>query len=167
LGLDALVIVLATKLGELFWIVPPLVTSASLLGAALTYWIGQTAGYAGLPRLIPGHQLDRMKARLDATGAGALAIAALMPPPFPLTAFLLTCGALEFDRRRFVVVFGLMRMIRYGTVALLVRHFGDGVLHMLQTEGVQAAVTTSIWITVMAAVAFGAVLWFRTRPQTA
>jgi Na+-driven multidrug efflux pump len=90
-----------------------------------------------------------------------------MPPPFPLTAFLLTCGALEFDRRRFVVVFGLMRMIRYGTVALLVRHFGDGVLHMLQTEGVQAAVTTSIWITVMAAVAFGAVLWFRTRPQTA
>ena len=86
-GFDALVAVLSARHGEIFWIFPPIVTAASLVGAALTYWIGQTAGDAGLPRLVPARYLERMKARLATTGAGALAAAAVMPPPFPLTAF--------------------------------------------------------------------------------
>src|SRR5215510_4628509 len=49
-GVDALVIVLASKYGGIFWIFPPLVTAGSLVGAALTYWVGHSAGGAGLTR---------------------------------------------------------------------------------------------------------------------
>jgi hypothetical protein len=52
-------------------------------------------------------------------------------------------------------------------VALLARHFGDRVLQVLEMDGVHTAITMSIWITVAASVAFGIVLWHRTRPQTA
>lgn len=166
-GFDALVAVLSAKHGEIFWVFPPIVTAASLLGAALTYWIGRTAGDAGLPRLVPARHLERIKARLATTGAGALAAAAIMPPPFPLTAFQLTCGALAFDRRRFFLVFGVMRLVRFAGVALLARHFGDRVLLVLEMDGVHTAVTTLIWITVAATLAFGIVLWHRTRPQPA
>ena len=166
-GFDALVAVLSARHSEIFWVFPPIVTVASLLGAALTYWIGRTAGDAGLPRLVPPHHLERIKARLATMGAGALAAAAVMPPPFPLTAFQLTCGALAFDRRRFFLVFGVMRLVRFVGVALLARHFGDRVLRVLEMDGVHTAVTTLIWITVAATIAFGIVLWCRTRPQTA
>lgn len=164
LGFDALVIVLAVTYDEVFW-VPSLAAIASLLSAALTYWVGRTAGFASLPRLVPAHYLDRMKARLETTGAGALAAAAVMPPPFPLTAFLLTCGALDFNRRRFFLVFGMMRLLRFGTEAVLARHYGDELLQMLQTDGLQTVGLVLTLISVAAAIAFGLTLWCRARPQ--
>jgi hypothetical protein len=60
-----------------------------------------------------------------------------------------------------------MRLVRFAGVALLARHFGDRVLLVLEMDGVHTAVTTLIWITVAATLAFGIVLWHRTRPQPA
>jgi membrane protein YqaA with SNARE-associated domain len=166
-GFDALVAVLSARHGEIFWIFPPIVTAASLVGAALTYWIGHTAGDAGLPRLVPARYLERMKARLASTGAVALAAAAVMPPPFPLTAFQLTCGALAFDRRRFFLVFGVMRLVRFAAVALLARHFGSHVLEMLEWDWLQTAGTAVALVGLAAAILMSAVLWSRMRPLPA
>jgi membrane protein YqaA with SNARE-associated domain len=166
-GFDALVAVLSARHGEIFWIFPPIVTAASLVGAALTYWVGRTAGDAGLPRLVPARHLERMKTRLATTGAGALAAAAVMPPPFPLTAFQLTCGALDFDRRRFFLVFGVMRLVRFAAVALLARHYGNQVLEMLQWHWLQTAGSAVTLVGLAATIVTGAVLWSHTRPQPA
>jgi membrane protein YqaA with SNARE-associated domain len=167
LGLDALVIVLAAKHDEIFWIFPPLVTAVSLAGAVLTYWIGRTIGYAGLPRFVDAGYLERMKARLDRTGVVALAVAALTPPPFPLSAFLLTCGALDFDRRRFVLVFGTMRLLRFGAGALLARLYGERVLQLLDADGLQRAVIAAVVVISAMAITSGVVFWSRMRPQPA
>jgi membrane protein YqaA with SNARE-associated domain len=166
-GIDALVVVLAATYGEIFWIFPPIVTAVSLAGAALTYWIGRTAGDAGLPRFVAPHHIERIKARLDRTGSGLVAVAAVMPPPFPLTPVLLTCGALDFDRRRFLLVFGMMRLIRFSAEGLLARHYGSQVLEMLQWDWLQTAVTAVALVGSAAAIVMGAVLWSRMRPQPA
>ena len=175
-GFDALVAVLSARHGEIYWIFPPIVTAASLVGAALTYWIGQTAGDAGLPRLVPARYLERMKVRLATTGVGALAAAAVMPPPFPLTAFQLTCGALDFDRRRFFLVFGVMRLVRFAVVALLARHYGDRLVWMLDAatllqivnaDLLQSALRSLTLVGIAAASVMCAVVWSRMRPQLA
>jgi membrane protein YqaA with SNARE-associated domain len=175
-GIDALVIVLAAKYGQVFWIFPPIVTAISLVGAALTYWIGRTAGDAGLPRLIAPHRLERIKARLNRSGAGALAVAAVLPPPFPLTPVLLTCGALHVDRSRFFVVFGAMRLVRFGAVAMLGRHYSDQLtqildaptlLQLLNATSFQNLGQALTLVGVAAATVMCAVLWSRTRPQPA
>src|SRR6185436_1953559 len=57
-GFDALVAVLSARHGEIFWVFPPIVTAASLVGAALTYWVGRAVGDAGLPRLVPARHLE-------------------------------------------------------------------------------------------------------------
>src|SRR5262245_25625672 len=167
LGFDALVIVLSATYDEVFWIFPPLIAAASLIIAALTYWVGRTAGFASLPRLIPAHHLERLKARLHTTGVGTVAVAAVMPPPFPLTPLLLTCGALDLDRRKIFLAFGAMRLVRFGGEALLARQFGDQLLHMLNANGLQAAGMTLGLATTIGAIAFGAVRWHRTRQQAA
>jgi membrane protein YqaA with SNARE-associated domain len=161
------VVVLAARHDGIFWVFPPLVTMASLVGAVLTYWVGRTAGFAGLPRFMPAHHLERMKSRLDTAGSGTLAAAALLPPPFPLTAFLLTCGALDFDRRRFLFVFGIMRLVRFGAVAVLARHYGDVVLQMLDAESLQRVVTAIALVALAAAIVTAAAAWSRMRPQPA
>lgn len=163
-GLDALVVVLAASYGDIFWIFPLLATAVSLAGAALEYWMGRAAGYERLPRLVPAGHLERVKRHLGAAGAGALGMAAVMPPPFPLTAFILVCGALDIDRRRFFAVFGLMRLIRFSAAALLARHYGGGLLQMVDTDALRTAVTVVMALTAML---LGVILWRRTRPQLA
>lgn len=163
LGIDALTIVLAAKYGEIFWVFPPLLATASLAGAALTYWVGRSAGRVGLPRLVSRYHFERIRTRLDKAGAGALAVAAVLPPPFPLTPFVLTCGALEFDRGRFFLVFGVMRLIRFGTVALLARHYGDRVLHVLESSALQQVVMVLVAVVCTTTIASGVILWRRTR----
>ena len=139
-GTDALVLVLASTHGHAFWIVPPAVTVLSLGGAALTYWIGRAAGEVGLPRLIAPRHLDRIKARVRGAGAVTLAAAAVLPPPFPLTPFVLTCGALDLDRSRFFLVFGVMRLLRFGVLAVVARAYGAELAgHIAGSHAVQAA----------------------------
>jgi hypothetical protein len=87
-----------------------------------------------------------------------------MPPPFPLTAFVLVCGALDIDRLRFFAVFGVMRLVRFSAGALLARHYGAGLLQMVDTDALQTAVVVLATIT---ALLLGVVLWRRTRPQLA
>ena len=166
-GVDALVIYLASRYGEVFWIFPLIVTIGSLAGNALTYWIGRCAGDAGLPRLLAPRQLDRMKAVVQRTGAGRLAAAAVLPPPFPLTPFVLTCGALDLDRRRFFLVFGVMRLIRFTTLALLARHYGDRVRQILESQELQIGVAVLVFVTLAVIIATILVLFRRTRPLMA
>jgi membrane protein YqaA with SNARE-associated domain len=163
-GLDTLVVVLSASYGDIFWIFPLLATGASLAGAALAYWMGRTAGCERLPRLMPARHLERVKRHVSGAGAGALGSAAVMPPPFPLTAFVMMCGALDIDRRRFFAMFGVMRLMRFGTESLLARHYGEGLLQIVDTDGVRTAVAATAMLTVMA---LSVILWRRTRPQLA
>jgi membrane protein YqaA with SNARE-associated domain len=166
-GVDALVIYLASTYGEVFWIFPLIVTLGSLAGNGLTYWIGRCAGNAGLPRLLAPAQLDRMKESVQKAGAGRLAAAAVLPPPFPLTPFVLTCGALDLDRRRFFLVFGVMRLIRFSAIALLARHYGDRLRQIVESQELQTGVTVLALVAFAAMVATAVMLFRRTRPLTA
>ena len=163
-GVDALVIYLASTYGEVFWMIPLIVTMGSLAGNALTYWIGHCVGDAGLPRLLAPRLLDRMKASVQKTGAGRLAAAAVLPPPFPLTPFVLTCGALDLDRRRFFLVFGIMRLIRFTTIALLARHYGERVQQILESHELQTGVTMLAGVMLAVVIATAVVTFRRTRP---
>src|SRR6476619_195839 len=134
-GIDAVVIYLSARNGMLFWIYPLLATAGSVTGAAVTYWIGHKGGELGLERLIPSERLERFRKRVQKGGAVAMAVPALLPPPFPLTPFVLTCGALNVNRWIFFGTFTVMRLIRFGSEAVLARIYGRGVLRLLESDG--------------------------------
>jgi membrane protein YqaA with SNARE-associated domain len=152
---------------KVFWIVPFIVTAASLIGAALTYWIGRSVGEVGLPRLMSPRNLERMKAAVERAGAGRLAAAAVLPPPFPLTPFVLTCGALDVDRRRFFLVFGMMRLVRFTAVALLARQYGNYVRQVLESMELQAGVVLMVATAMTVMIASAVMLRRRLRPVPA
>ena len=162
-GIDALVIYLSARHGMFFWIYPLLATAGSVTGAAITYWVGRKAGELGLERLIPNHRFERFRARVQKQGAVAMAAAALLPPPFPLTPFVLTCGALEVDRRIFFTMFALMRLIRFGSEAALARVYGRGVLRMIESEQFQMVIIGFIVMAVLGTAVSAVLLWRNTR----
>jgi len=162
-GVDALVIYLSARSGMFFWIYPLLATAGSVTGAAVTYWVGKKGGEIGLERWVPQRRLDRLRCRLQKQGAVAMAFAALLPPPFPLTPFVLTCGALEVDRRIFFGTFAAMRLIRFGSEAALARIYGRGVLRMIESEAFQTVIIGFIVVAVIGTLVSAVMLWRNTR----
>jgi membrane protein YqaA with SNARE-associated domain len=134
LGIDAAVVILAAQLGDFWWIAALLATSGSLLGAALTFWMGKKVGEAGLDRWVPRRRLTRIRKRIREQGAIALAVLDLIPPPFPFTPFVLAAGALEVDARTFFVTLTVCRLFRFGIEAALALIYGERIVRWLDSD---------------------------------
>jgi membrane protein YqaA with SNARE-associated domain len=166
-GVDAVVIYLSARDEQLFWLYPIMATAGSVTGAAGTYWIGKKAGEVGLERFVAQRRLERIRGRVRNSGAIALALPALMPPPFPLTPFILTCGALEVSPWRFFATFGAVRLLRFGAEALLALRYGRGILRVLQSDTFQMVVAGFIVIAIVGTIVSAVLLWRSTRPSHA
>jgi membrane protein YqaA with SNARE-associated domain len=165
-GVDALVIYLAARDGSLFWLFPILATAGSVLGAATTFWIGHKAGEVGLDRLVSRRHLDRLRCQVRDKGAVALALPALLPPPFPLTPLVLTCGALNVDARRFFSTFAAMRLVRFSIGAILARIYGRGILRVLESDGFRMVVIAFIAIAVVGTIVSAFMFWRNTQTRS-
>lgn len=166
-GVDAVVIYQAARDRELFWLYPFLATAGSVAGAATTYWIGWKAGDAGLERYVPKRRLERLRRRVRDSGAVALAVPAVLPPPFPLTPFILTCGALQLNPWRFFGIFTLMRALRFGTGTALALVYGRGILNVLESDTARIVIGVFVAVAAIGTVASAVVLWRSTHESRA
>src|SRR5207249_1209824 len=82
-GVDIIVIVLASRSRELFWVYPILASAGSLCGAGVTFYIGRRLVDAGLEHFVPKKRLVGVRRNIQEKGAVALAVLDLIPPPFP------------------------------------------------------------------------------------
>jgi membrane protein DedA with SNARE-associated domain len=109
----------------------------SVCGAAVTYYIGQQIGEAGLEHFVSKTQLDRVHQRIDDKGAITLAALNLIPPPFPFTACILVAGALKLSPPRFFITLGLTRLLRFGGEAVLAHIYGRRIIRWLRSDIVE------------------------------
>jgi membrane protein YqaA with SNARE-associated domain len=164
-GVDALVIYQAARDKDLFWAPPLLATTGSLIGAAGTFWIGRKVGEGGIERLTSGRRLKMIRQRVHNGGAVALAIPALLPPPFPLTPFILACGALAVSPWRFFVTLGAARLVRFGIEAVLARRYGAGILAVLESGTFRGVILGFIIVALVGTALSGWLLWRSSSPH--
>jgi membrane protein YqaA with SNARE-associated domain len=147
-GIDAAVIILAARLESLWWIVPPLATTGSVAGAALTFWMGVKIGEQGLERYVPPKRLKQFRRRISKRGAIALAVLVLIPPPFPFTLFVLAAGALKVKVKTFFVTLAAFRLVRFGLEAALAIIVGRRIVAWLDSDRFHDAVLVVIALAV-------------------
>jgi membrane protein YqaA with SNARE-associated domain len=136
-GIDGAVIILAARSEAAAWLVPLVATVGSIAGAAATFWMGVKIGDTGLERFVPERRLQPIRSRIERSGAVALAVADLIPPPFPFTAVVLAAGALEVSPTLFFVTLFVTRLVRFGVEALLAIRFGKQILAWIESDLVQ------------------------------
>ena len=142
-----------------------LATAGSVAGATVTYWIGKKVGEVGLERLVSERRLRRMRSQVGNSGAIAMAVPALLPPPFPLTPFVLTCGALKIDWWRFFLTFSLARLLRFGAETVLARIYGRRILRVLQSDTFQMVVVGFIVVALLGTIVSAVMVWRSTRDK--
>src|SRR6185436_17483084 len=134
LGIDFIVVLLAARTPGLFWLYAVLAAIGSTAGAALTFWIGRKVGEVGLSRFIRPSTLRRVERQVGpgaAVSAGALAI---VPPPFPYTAFVLASGAFGANVWTFLTTLAGVRLLRFAIEAALAAYYGRGILAWMQSR---------------------------------
>jgi membrane protein YqaA with SNARE-associated domain len=91
--------------------------AGSAIGGFATWSAGRKGGEALLQRSVPARLRQRIERWTDEHSILSVLIPTLLPPPIPLTPFLLAAGALGVSRRRFLVAFNSARTVRYGLIA--------------------------------------------------
>lgn len=137
LGVDAAVVILASRSRELFWLYPIIASGGSLCGAAVTYYIGRRVGEAGLEHFVSKNRLNGFRRRVEEKGAVALAVLDLIPPPFPFTACILAAGALKVSTPLFFITLFVSRLVRFGAEAVLAFFYGRQIINWLKSETIE------------------------------
>jgi membrane protein YqaA with SNARE-associated domain len=163
LGIDFVVILLTARKPELFWLYAILATVGSLIGASVTFWIGRKVGEHGLSRLIKPSRLKRIEQRVSQRAAVSVAALAIIPPPFPFTAFVLTSGAFRANPWSFLVTLGGVRLLRFLIEGALAARYGRGILGWMQSTTFTVVIGVMIALAVVGTVVSGIAVYRSTR----
>jgi len=112
------------------WLLAPCAIVGSILGGYTTWLIGRRGGEDTLRQYVPARLLGRIVGWVERHPILSVFVPALLPPPIPLLPFALASGALGVSRRRFLVVFGTARSLRYCFVAWLGVTYGRGIVRL-------------------------------------
>ncbi len=123
-SMDILTIVLAAHRRDIWFYYAIMATVGAVMGGYLTYRMALKGGKATLEKKFSQRTVDKVYAKFERWGFGAVAIPALFPPPFPMVLVLLSAGAMRYPRNKFLTALALGRGVRYTILALLGAHYG-------------------------------------------
>jgi len=129
---DFLLIILAAHKHE-FW--PLYAASAwvgSVAGGYITYRIGRKGGKETLEKKIPRERLQRVYKWMEEHTFLTLFIPPLLPPPTPVSYFVLAAGAMQISRRKYFISFGSSKAIRYLLLGWLSSRYGHQIIHFMR-----------------------------------
>jgi membrane protein YqaA with SNARE-associated domain len=152
---DIMVVVMAAQHANVFLLVG-LATAGSILGGLFSWQVGHAGGVAFLERHVSKRIFDRVCSWMQNHAILSVALPAVLPPPMPLSPFVLAAGALNMPRRKFMVTFTASRFLRHLAAAAIGIHYGPHVLHIwnLFTRKYGALILSVIWASILISVAF-------------
>ena len=129
---DLLLLWLVAHKGNPFYLVASAV-AGGLVGGYLSWQVGRKGGEEMLKRRVPARLLNPVHRWVESNPILSVFIPAMMPPPVPLSPFVLAAGALGVPVGRFMAAFGAARAIRYSLVAWLGVTYGRHVVRLWTT----------------------------------
>ena len=140
-SMDVLTIVLSARHRELWFYYAMMATVGSVIGGYVTYRLARKGGKETLERKFPAKRLKRVYRIFGRWGFGAIAVAALLPPPTPMVPFVFAAGAMQYSVQKFLVALTLGRIVRYSLLAYLAAHYGRQMLTAIGQHGHPVLIT--------------------------
>jgi membrane protein DedA with SNARE-associated domain len=155
---DILIVVLAAQHANLFLLIGS-ASIGSFLGGAFSYQVGQSGGMSFLEKRLPQGIFRRVTGWMEEHTFLSVALPAILPPPMPLSPFVLAAGALRMSRRKFLTTFTISRLLRHSAAAALGVYYGPHVMRMwnLFTRKWGVAILIAVWSIILISV--GIAFW--------
>ncbi len=127
-SMDVLTIWLAARHREPWPYYALMATLGAVIGGYITYSLARKGGEQAMERKLSKKRAAQVCKAFGHWGFAAVAIPALMPPPFPFVPFLLAAGAMQYSRKKFLAALALGRGVRYSIVAAIGFAYGRHIL---------------------------------------
>lgn len=127
-SMDVLTIWLAARHREPWPYYALMATLGAVIGGYITYSLARKGGKETMERKLSKRRAAQFSKAFARWGFGAVAIPALLPPPFPFVPFLLAAGAMQYSRKKFLAALTLGRGLRYTVAAGLGYVYGRHIL---------------------------------------
>ena len=160
LGNDLLVIALTAAHRERMLYYVAMATIGSVIGVAFTHWVSAKGGRKGIEGNRRSGWLAYVERKVREQGGIAIATAALMPPPFPFTPFIIVAGALQYPLKRMLLIIAACRAVRFATEGVLAVVYGRRIIRMAQSPYVEGFIMVLVVIS-MAGSAWSIYGWIK------
>lgn len=164
-SMDVLTIYLAARHHELWLYYALMATVGAVIGGYITYGLARKGGKEAFERKLSSKKAAKVFERFEHWGFWAVAVPAMLPPPFPIVPFLLAAGAMQYSRQKFVSALALGRGIRFMVVAGLGAIYGRHIIRFF-SRYYKPALFTLIGLAVIAGI-FSLFQYYRYKNRTA
>jgi membrane protein YqaA with SNARE-associated domain len=128
-SMDVLCIWLAARHREPWPYYAVMATLGAMIGGYITYALARKGGQETVERKLSKKRAKQVASKVERWGFWAVAIPAVLPPPFPFVPFLVAAGAAQYSRKKFLGSLALGRGVRYCIEAFLGFHYGRSILN--------------------------------------
>lgn len=160
LGNDLLLVAMTARRHHLMPYYAAMASVGSVLGALLLDVVFRKGGEEALNKHVPGRRLEYVKRKVSKRAGWAIAVACLMPPPFPFTPFVMAASALQYPRKKLLAIIGSFRLARFSLEGLLALWFGRRILRLAEKDAVQIAIIVFVILCIGGSV-FSILRWVR------
>lgn len=143
---DIMLIVLAAQHHNWLLLIPT-AAAGSALGGYISYQVGLSGGLAFMEKRVSAPTAKLVRDWMERHAILSVALPALLPPPMPLSPFVLAAGAIKMSRRKFMTTFTTTRVVRHTIAAWLGYHYGRHILRLWNRLSTQYAhsILIAIW----------------------
>jgi membrane protein YqaA with SNARE-associated domain len=153
---DIMLIVYAAAHENVFLLVA-VATVGSALGGLFSHAVGQAGGIAFLQKHVPPKMLAMVTGWMERHAILAVSLPAILPPPMPLSPFVLVAGAAKMSRKKFMAAFTVSRFVRHSLAVWLGVVYGRQVLRLWSHFTTKWGVTILVvlWTVILGCTAWG------------
>jgi membrane protein YqaA with SNARE-associated domain len=160
LGNDLLLVLMTTQHPEKMVYYAFMSAAGSTIGCLLTDLLSRKGGKEGLKGRVSERRLIYVQSRVEKHAGLFLAFAALMPPPFPFTVFVIVASALDYPRAKLLGIIVGTRAARFLIEGALAVHFGRHILAIAGSPTVQGVILVIVVISIVGS-AWSIYSWIR------
>ena len=161
-SVDVLTIWLAAHHREPWPYYAMMATIGAVLGGYITYSLARKGGKETLERKLSKRTATKVHKGFERWGFYAVAVPAILPPPFPIVPFLLAAGAMQYSRKKFLAALTVGRGIRFTILASLGARYGSHIVRFF-AQYYKPALAILIGLAVVGS-AMSLVSYYRNRP---
>ena len=152
LGNDLLVVALTASRHERMPFYASMATAGSVIGCYFTDLVCRKGGEKGLEENFHGRTVQYVQARIKNNAGPALALACILPPPFPFTPFVIVMAALQYPRWKLLGIVAAGRALRFSVEGGLAIVYGRRILEWAKSSVLQDTVMVLVVISIIGSV---------------
>lgn len=153
-SMDIATIFLAARDTHLWLYYALMATAGSVAGGFLTYRLARQGGKEALEHKSARGYMRKVCEIFEKWGFAAVAIPALLPPPMPVTPFVVAAGAMQYSRKMFLTAFTSARLVRYLVLASLAAYYGRRIIDLISHNLLMVGIVIALLLSAAAALAF-------------